>query len=402
MRDANGDPAVYLKELAQLGGNFSDGSSPGTYGLRLRLELRDVAKAQDPAFALTAAAVSHYQRDDVKAKAMADLAVTGRAAYARFFNHPPTDDALIAAVTSRLPREEVPGPQIAKYKTCVSDGKQACLRRPHLRNVDNSERERQCEADNEAFCRKQFPNAIKTIPPDGQRIAASVQFARSRALQVAWALRNPDTAKAFHDRSALGWIGVSAEDDAPARPVNVPSGIPIFSADGKTQVASYPQFDLPVTISMSYPGAPSGCNTQHPCNVTFDTRYTIASPPRGRLPVISGVRAFMPTTPATLSVSACATTDGAKCLPAHTPVSGRARRAIVTVTSYGKRISGVEVSVAGQARGRETGANGTVVIDYVGCVAAARRPTGPPAETPVPCQASAKKSGFAPDTFRLP
>jgi hypothetical protein len=57
---------------------------------------------------------------------------------------------------------------------------------------------------------------------------------------------------------------VSGEDDPPARPVNVPSGLPIFATDGKTQVSAHPQYELPVLV----PGKK---------DLEFRIRYTIAS-----------------------------------------------------------------------------------------------------------------------------
>ena len=93
----------------------------------------------------------------------------------------------------------------------------------------------------------------------------------TRAYEVAWALRGPNEQQRFQLRKSLGWIAVSGEDDPPARPVNVPSGLPIFATDGKTQVSAYPQYELPVFMRGTK-------------DVEFHVRYTIASPnvPSGR------------------------------------------------------------------------------------------------------------------------
>ena len=50
----------------------------------------------------------------------------------------------------------------------------------------------------------------------------AVGTALDRAYKVAWALRGPAAQRAAA-RQALGWIAVSAEDDAAHRPVNLPA-----------------------------------------------------------------------------------------------------------------------------------------------------------------------------------
>lgn len=59
-------------------------------------------------------------------------------------------------------------------------------------------------------------------PPTDTQLTASIDQALDRAYAVAWALRGPAAQRADL-RSALGWIAVSAEDDPPHRPVNVPA-----------------------------------------------------------------------------------------------------------------------------------------------------------------------------------
>jgi pimeloyl-ACP methyl ester carboxylesterase len=203
----NGDSASWLAQPAKHG-KFSNGKNPGEYSLRLKQSLRDVAREKNPVTALANAAVKYYAGDKLWGNAFADLAVTGRGAYEAFRKRPPTADEVMVWARSLA-------------------GKSA----------------------------------------DQTKLRTAVQEAISRAYQVAWALRNPDDQQRFQFRRTMGWIAVSGENDPPARPVNVPSGLPIFAADGKTQVSTYPQYELPVVMR--------GTNG----NVTFQVRYTIASLP---------------------------------------------------------------------------------------------------------------------------
>ncbi len=105
--------------------------------------------------------------------------------------------------------------------------------------------------------------------PDEKKLADAVLMAKTRAYKVAWVLRNPDCAEGYRLRPAWGWIAVSGEDDSPARPVNVASGIPILGPDAKTQVSTHPQYEIGVQMLPSPYYFP----------VSFQIRYTIASPP---------------------------------------------------------------------------------------------------------------------------
>jgi pimeloyl-ACP methyl ester carboxylesterase len=104
------------------------------------------------------------------ATALADLAVTGRIAYAAFRAHPPQDSDLLDQVRNRLP-------------------------------------------------------LLLQAPPDENRVRASVVSALDRAYLVAWALRAPNPSTRMEIRRSLSpaWIAVSGEDDMPDRPVNVGS-----------------------------------------------------------------------------------------------------------------------------------------------------------------------------------
>lgn len=229
------DAVQNLRQPARLGGHFSDGKDPGQYSLRLRPELRAAARAvpqaklhgQDPTGALAntlgAAAARYYVGDVVWGNALADLAVTGREAYNALRLRQPTDAQISAAVHSFVPSAA------------------------------------------------------------GVQLTGAITAAQTRAYKVAWALRNPDPEAAFKLRKdpSLGWIAVSGEDDAPARPVNVPSGIPIYlGPNGKpVQVSAYPQYEIPVTMcpTKSPPYVPYECDPQTQGSVTFQIRYTIAT-----------------------------------------------------------------------------------------------------------------------------
>jgi pimeloyl-ACP methyl ester carboxylesterase len=60
-----------------------------------------------------------------------------------------------------------------------------------------------------------------TVPADAQ-VAAALDQALDRAYAVAWALNGPAAQQAAW-RAPLGWIAVSSEDDKARRPVNVPA-----------------------------------------------------------------------------------------------------------------------------------------------------------------------------------
>ena len=59
-------------------------------------------------------------------------------------------------------------------------------------------------------------------PPNDAEIGAAIDRALDRAYTVAWALRGP-VAYRSELRKGLDWIAVSAEDDMPHRPVNMPA-----------------------------------------------------------------------------------------------------------------------------------------------------------------------------------
>lgn len=133
-------------------------------------ELREAAVVarEDSVLALAAAAAASVE-DIELARALADLTVTGSAAFARFRAAVPTVEQIAERLGSLRP----------------------------------------------------------ALIDEARRNAAS--WARERALEVAAALRTG------HGREALGWLAVSAPDDPPHRPVNVP-------------VTAHPQIDLHVEV----------------------------------------------------------------------------------------------------------------------------------------------------------
>jgi pimeloyl-ACP methyl ester carboxylesterase len=99
----------------------------------------------------------------------------------------------------------------------------------------------------------------RVLNADPTALAAAVKVVLDTAYSTLWAIRGNDpTSRA--QRSGLGWIAVSGEDDTPHRPVNVPT-------------APFPQFDLPVTVQNSdvLNGAiPNG-------SISITTRFMVAS-----------------------------------------------------------------------------------------------------------------------------
>jgi hypothetical protein len=181
---------------------------------RLRADLRAAAAAAQPLQSLRMAAGNYAANNPTLGNAFADLSVTGRRSFAAFRQILPQD----------------------------------------------------------AFCQSLGPQLL-----------AGCRTALDRAYRVANFLRNGErgdtpvlkSAK-INERNALGWIAVSGEDDAPHRPVNVPS-------------SDFPQFDLQVVVPTPFgTPTPSGPSLA----ATVSTRYTIAqsrSPMTGRNLVVISV-----------------------------------------------------------------------------------------------------------------
>lgn len=421
--------ANYLMAPAQLGGNFPDGSSPGTYGLRLGggelgNGLVSDAAFGDPVSDLTDAAVAAYGGDGVTANAYADLAVTGRRAYGAFRAHPPTS-AEVYASASTQPQFLVVNPasaQYASYEACFTGcGTLGPVIRNSLVSAANHGNVLVCQRT----CKAKYPGAFRSTA-DPQRMQIAVNYAMARVYSVAYALRRPDLTQYWQSRAALKWITVSAEDDPPARPVNVPSGIQVFGLDGTPQPMSYPQFDQVVSLAAMPIVQPNQISS-------ITVRYTIASPPSVSPvtiispphPVAAGSSvALAPTAtapataaplvaPATsaaaiqavvLAASVCLTSDGKTCVAANTamPAMGQKRAAIVTVTSAGHAAAGATVSVSGQGATAVTNAGGVAVVSYAGCVITVASPVGTPVASPAPCQGVVSMSGYPSISVSVP
>ncbi len=167
-------------------------------------ELREAAASSDALTVLAMAAHNQYQRSHPElgppsytpANSIADLAVSGERKYSNFRVRRPSIDAVSAALVSRL----------------------ASLAPTHV--------------------------------PSTTDVRAAAEAVLTRAYRVAWALRGPPSYRAAN-RPGLGWIAVSAEHDAPHRPVNVP-------------VTPWPQRDLDVLVPTST------------SSVIVRTRYSVA------------------------------------------------------------------------------------------------------------------------------
>ena len=181
---------------------------------RLDPTLRAVARLADPlGCSLHLSAIHNALGEAILGQALADLSVTGRRAFARFKQALPNQ-----AYCNKLP---------AETPTCPAPGTLPA------------------KADLIAGCKKTLDRA----------------YAVANFLRTGQALRaNPDKVK---ERNTLGWIAVSGEDDAPHRPVNVPS-------------SDFPQYDIDVPVE-----APLA---QPPSIVTVSTRFVIAQsqPPKLR------------------------------------------------------------------------------------------------------------------------
>lgn len=90
------------------------------------------------------------------------------------------------------------------------------------------------EADLSALAKSKLAAVYPTHQIVDADLSNAIQETLARAYKVAWALRGPVSHRSA-ERSALGWIAVTAEDDPPDRPVNVGSAL-------------FPQYDLTVQV----------------------------------------------------------------------------------------------------------------------------------------------------------
>jgi alpha-beta hydrolase superfamily lysophospholipase len=137
---------------------------------------------------------------DLEAKALADLTITGRTLYERFMASPPQATVLANTVRERT-----------------------------------------------------STNPVITVA----QINTAVRNALDRAYTTAWVLQGFRPTTTYASRQTYGWIAVSAEDDAPHRPVNVPG-----PAIASTKLQ---QYNLDVNVQ----------STAHSTGLAVKTRYCI-------------------------------------------------------------------------------------------------------------------------------
>ena len=193
-----------LTDAAELG-------DPGHEG-RLHANLRAAARVANPlTCSLRLSAIHFGLQEDALGRAFADLSVTGRRAFAQFRGSLP-QQASCDALPTQVPAAGCPGP------------------------------------------------ATQSRPSDAELIAGC-RRALERAYSVANFLRTGQSLQTNPakeaNRTSLGWIAVSGEDDQPHRPVNVPS-------------SDFPQHDVTVVVP-----APLAVQPNRP-TVTVSSRFIIA------------------------------------------------------------------------------------------------------------------------------
>jgi pimeloyl-ACP methyl ester carboxylesterase len=107
----------------------------------------------------------------------------------------------------------------------------------------------------------------QSVTATNNEIQSAVNRALDRAYAVAWALRGPAPQRpALRER--LGWIAVSAEDDTPHRPVNMPD-------------PQWEQYEIPVSVG----------------GITLATRFFLASAEEPTIPQIPPQQRQLPPDP---------------------------------------------------------------------------------------------------------
>jgi hypothetical protein len=199
---------------------------------RLRASLRAAARVADPMSCSLHLSAIHYARGETEtAQAFADLSVTGRRAFARFRGSPPNEASCQRLVTLPL------------AGGCLPPGTSAAAAPGGAALIDGCHR-----ALDRAY---RVANYLRT----GQALRVALPwFTTSGQLTPA---ANAERIRKATERSSLGWIAVSGEDDQPLRPVNVPS-------------SDFPQYDIEVNVEAPLARPP------HPTTVTVRTRYVIA------------------------------------------------------------------------------------------------------------------------------
>ncbi len=171
------------------------GCGADTHCGRLIGSLRAAARTGAAREILIRASVEHhfvatgdFPADETHARALADLAVTGRASYGSL-------------------------QEIGSDKEALADS---------------------LVADVRGRINDRLPAGHPGRDPADVVLLPSIEQALDRAYEVAWSIRGPSQYRQAN-RPGLGWVAVSGEDDSPHRPVNVPS-------------APYPQYDLTLAV----------------------------------------------------------------------------------------------------------------------------------------------------------
>jgi hypothetical protein len=200
--------------------------------MRLTAQLRNVARTRDPYIILARAAAAFIRgqnpapgvnptADLQLANALADLAVTGRRAYCLMATppHNPTDQARLVGAGDHVDLHTAPFTQSQLHLKILG----------HLAQL--------------------VPPPLSTA-----QATRAIDTALDRAFATAWALRGPVAVRG-PARRALGWLAVSAEDDMPHRPTNVPA-------------PGFEQYEIPVDVPAT---------ATHMAK-RLQTRFIVASP----------------------------------------------------------------------------------------------------------------------------
>lgn len=221
--------------------NVPFGQHLGSDEGRLRSDFREIARTADPmrcALPHAALAFARWEQsltDDLKftATAYADLAVTGTKAFGIFQGWRPANDYCNRIETM---------PPVA-----------GCPEFPESPGVEEWR----------AGCRLALDRAyrVANFLRSGQAIrAAGQRFDKDGNLTPDAAL---DLKRKTDERAALGWIAVSGEDDAPHRPVNVPS-------------SDYPQYNIRVGVETPLYNVGREQKLEPLVKQSVQARYTIA------------------------------------------------------------------------------------------------------------------------------
>ncbi len=225
--------------------NKPAGQHLGTDEGRLAPDLRRIAQLADPVgcalplasrtFAEAAAApnVIDQQRLSRLATAYADLAVTGTLAFEKFSDRKPTPTDYCAAIETRTQPT-------------------GCLAFAPMTNQEVRD-----------GCRTALSRAyrVANFLRNGQALRTTGTWYRNDGTRMLTATAAAELLLKESERLALGWIAVSGEDDAPHRPVNVPS-------------TNYPQFNIGIDVDAPYQNI--GLETSRFGPVRVKARYSIA------------------------------------------------------------------------------------------------------------------------------